>query len=153
MKLLYSVLHSSIIIRIASSHFNFSIANNELVAPNNLQCACPESLLNFACTIVGGGNTLWRGSAFNCPSTSNEIVLRHSQFGGRNGTFRSCNNGAIAGRSIDVENNCFTSQLNVTVSTSVNNRTVQCDHDSNDETQITLIGKEIINVISGKTKN
>ena len=114
--------------------------------PGNTQCACPGDLLTYTCTVVGARTTLWGGTAFNCPSTTNEIVLRHSQFavGGASG---DCNNGAIVGQSVGVEGNRFTSQLNVTVSTSLNNKTVQCAYDSG--VQMNTVDEASLNVISG----
>ena len=117
------------------------------MAPSNTQCACPGDVLTFVCTIVGGGNTIWSGSAFNCSSTENEIILRHTQFASE-GTFGDCSSGAIVSRSIGVEdNNCFVSQLNVTASTNFNRKTVVCGYSSN--TGPIFIGNETLNVISG----
>ena len=106
-------------------------------------------MLTFTCTIVGGGNTIWRGTAFDCPSTTNEIILRHSTFGST-GTSGTCNSGTIVGQSVRVEGTCFTSQLDVTVSESLNSGVVQCDYNSNRGT--TNIGSAILNVVSGKSR-
>ena len=114
--------------------------------PDNTQCTCPSDLLTYTCTAVGGGTTLWGGTAFDCPSTANEIILRHSLFAVR-GAFGDCNNGAIVGRSLRVENNCYISQLNVTISTSLNNKTVQCAHNSDVGTN--TVDEASLNVISG----
>jgi hypothetical protein len=54
---------------------------------------------------------LWTGSAFNCPSTNNYILLSLYDIG----TGRTCNNGAIVGRILSIEGNSYTSQLNVTI--------------------------------------
>lgn len=117
------------------------------MAPNNVQCACPGDVLNFMCTTVGGGQTIWTGTAFSsCPRAENEIILRHSRFNTAGDT-GNCNNGAIVGRSVDAVNNCFTSQLNVTVSASLNNKTVQCIHSTNESELIDIVS---LNVISGK---
>ena len=115
--------------------------------PINTQCACPGDILTYTCTAVGGGTTLWGGTAFKC-GRSNEIALRHSRFasGGINGT---CNNGAILGQNIGVQdNNCFISQLNITVDAEFNNKTVYCVHDSVTNSSLT-IGTAILRVISG----
>ena len=98
---------------------------------------------------MGGGNTVWRGSAFNCSSKANQIILRHSRFGASaGGTSGSCNNGAIVGQSVGVENGqCFISQLRVSVSETLNSRAVRCDYSAIDET---LIGAAVLNVISGE---
>ena len=134
-------------IAIISQSVHFHSATDQLEAPNNVQCTCPGDILNFTCTVIGIGNTLWRGSTFNCPDTTNEIILRHSQFSGSEGTSGNCNNRAIVAQSVDVVDSCFISQLNVTVSESFNNRNVQCDHNSNTGTR--RIGTSTLNVISG----
>ena len=84
---------------------------------------------------------------FDCPQTGSEITLRHSLFVS-NGVFRICNNGDIVGRSIRAVNNSYTSQLNVTVRESFNNKTVQCVLSSNEGTR--TVGESILYVISGK---
>ena len=85
-------------------------------------------MLTYTCNIAGGGTTLWEGTAFDCPSRFNEILLRHSLFGlGPPGPASGlCNDGAIAARSIGVEDNNFISELNVTVSTNLHDKTIQC---------------------------
>ena len=102
----------------------------------------------YTCTAVGGGSTLWRGSAFNsCPN--NFINLRHSLFNSSERVAAGdCNNGAIVGMSLRVEDNCYTSQLSVRVSVDFNNKTIQCDHRSGTET--TTIRVSTMTVITGK---
>ena len=116
------------------------------MSPVNIQCACVSDVLTFTCSIVGGGNTIWRGSAFNCPSTNNEIILRHSQFSTQSGTSGSCNSGTIVGQSVGVEGTCFTSRLNVPISEGLNDRTVQCDY-NNLNAGTTNIGSATLNVL------
>ena len=127
---------------------NHYIATNKLLVPSNAQCACPDDVLTFTCTVVGPGNTIWSGTAFNCPSTSNEIILRHSQFASP-GTSGNCNSGTITARSLGVENDCFRSELNVTASASLNNKTVQCQHNSIASGTIT-VNETAITIASGK---
>ena len=83
--------------------------------------------MNYTCTVVdnaGTGSTFWRGTAFNCPP-SNIISLSHQLFNiaGDSGT---CNNGAITAESVGVVDNCYTSRLMVTVSSELNETTVEC---------------------------
>lgn len=59
-------------------------------------------------------------------SGSCEITLFHSQFGEPGATSGKCNNGAIVGYNIGVENNCYTSKLDVLVSPGLNGSTVKC---------------------------
>ena len=78
---------------------------------------------------MGRGSTVWTGTAFNCSSSNNDILLLHSHFSSTEGGYGSCNNGAIVGRSLGVEGNYYTSQLNVTVTTDVAGKTVECFYD------------------------
>ena len=97
------------------------------------ECICPGYNLTFECSILGNGITVWQGSAFDCASTSHQILLSHSRFEGATG---HCNNGAIVASSIDVlpanngtSDQCFISKLNVAVTDAMRNKTVECFHD------------------------
>ena len=122
------------------------LASDALVPPSNVNCACPNEILTFTCNVIGGGITLWSGTAFSC--TQNEIFLRHSQFSEPNGTSRSCNDGTITGRSIGVTNGCYSSELNVNISATFTNKTVQCIHDAS--TGPRTIGVSTLIVATGK---
>ena len=102
-------------------------------------------VLTYTCTVIGTGNTLWAGTAFQCPA--NGIILRHERFTESGGAVGECNSGAIQGRSIGVENSCYTSQLEVTVSATLSNKTVQCVHNSG--VGIDTIGTSVVTVIEG----
>ena len=124
-------------------------ANNELQVPDNATCACPGEVLTYTCSVIGGGNTVWNGTAFNCGSGgTNEISLRHTQFNLSEGATGSCNNDAIMAQSIGVVNICYMSQLTVRVSTTLNDRSIQCTHDSS--TGLIAIGSDVIAVVTGK---
>ena len=97
----------------------------------------------YECTILGEGATLWKGSAFNCPDTDNEIVLLHSI---NSIEQRVCNNGAIIGRIVHVKGNIYTSQLTVNISSEVPDSDITCAYDSGEE--INVIGS--MNITSGK---
>ena len=109
-------------------------------------CACPGQNLIFTCTIVAGRVTIWRGSAFDCPGNQNEIQLLHNGFSNPGALVGECNDGAIVAESVGVNGTCYTSQLNVTVSRRLHNKTVTCSESSNSNE----IGKSRINV-AGKT--
>lgn len=127
-----------------------SASSNALVVPGNIGCACPGDTLTFTCNAVGGGATIWRGTAFNCSEENNQIRLRHSQFASADGVVGSCNKGAIVGQSIGKENNCYSSRLNVSIDVLFNNKTVECVQDSFSSTNgTTEIGQSSFNVISG----
>ena len=122
-------------------------ANNGLSVPANVRCSCPREFLVFNCTIMDGGITLWRGTAFNCPSDNDEIILRHSQYASGSAS-GECNSGAITGHSLqNVVNNRFTSQLNITSSAALNRRSVECAYD--DGQQTSRIGISTLTVITG----
>ena len=56
---------------------------------------------------------MWEGTAFDCPLSSNEIQLRHTQFIGSIGV---CNDGDICGHAVAILSpDCFVSRLNVHV--------------------------------------
>ena len=95
------------------------------------QYACPGEVVNYTCTVVDTtgnppiGSSVWRGTAFNCPTSSNEIFLIHSLFN-TSGATDACTSGAITAESVGVVDNCFTSRLMVTVSPGLNETTVEC---------------------------
>ena len=75
----------------------------------------------YNCTVVGEGSTVWTGSAFDCPDSNDSIILRHHQFSTDNTTAQGmCNNGSIIGRGVSVDGDCFTSQLYVKFSVTLN---------------------------------
>jgi hypothetical protein len=109
--------------------------------------ACPGDVLKYVCDITGAGNTIWNGTAFYCPSKSNETILRHSQFSTVSGTSGSCNDRTvIRARSLGVSNNCFSSQLNITVTSDMNDTTIRCSHSSD---KIVTIGEIRLSVATG----
>jgi hypothetical protein len=88
-------------------------------------CSCIGDTLTFQCTVMSGLRTIWRGSAFNCPSSGNEISLLNSYID--DGT---CNNEMIVGRVIRREETNYTSQLNVTLSSDLIGEIIECASDS-----------------------
>ena len=109
----------------------------------NAGCACIGDILSFTCTVVGLGSTIWKGSAFVCPTAQNQIVLRHSEF---NRTDLVLCGGDIVATRLRVDGDCFTSQLSVNISDQVNNTTVMCAHNSIDE----VIFLSTIRIVSGE---
>ena len=75
------------------------------------------------------GGTVWTGTALNCVSTNNEIILLHGRFMSH-GSYGSCNNGAIVARSLSTDGNYYTSQLNVTVTPDILGKTIECGYDN-----------------------
>ena len=90
---------------------------------------CPGDNVTFECTVVGevGSSTVWRGNAFNCNNSDNEIVLLHSRFNESSGhNMRTCNNGAIVGWSLRNTSDTYTSRLNVAFNYDIIGETIQC---------------------------
>ena len=90
---------------------------------------------------MGIGNTVWQGSAFECPGSQNEMVLRHSLYNSSSVTYsnrsNSCNNGGviIVAQIIGVSENTYTSHCQVTISvrekqSSFIGKTVECFYDN-----------------------
>ena len=76
----------------------------------------------YKCIALRGSGTIWTGSAFDCLHTGNEIFfLSHSRTGAA-----ICNNGAIVANVISVEERNYTSQLNVTVTSDIAGKTIEC---------------------------
>ena len=87
---------------------------------------------------------MWQGSAFDC--AREEILLRHSQF--HLGTaIGQCNDGAIIGRGIQDTESGFTSQLNVTFTSNLNGKTVECIYDNG---TTNIIGNTTFNINTGR---
>ena len=119
-------------------------SKSRLVVVNG--CACPGSMLTYECSVEGGSATVWQGSAFECSNSGDEIVLLHSRF--TSGDHKTCNSGAIVGRSLRVEDNYYTSQLIVTVSPELIGRNISCAYDSDDNEEVT-VGNTSIFMITG----
>ena len=85
------------------------------------------------CNIDGGGATIWNGTSFRCQNTNHVIILRHSQI--NNSEIQKirgvCTNGKIVASAIGIVNDSYISQLNVTVTPEMNNKTVECWHNHN----------------------
>lgn len=97
-------------------------------------------MIIYECTACGKGATLWNGSLFDC--AGDEIILRHSLFGNESGSaIGECNNGAVTAYSTGIEStnnsSCYSSQLNISMNSDINNKTVTCVHvDGTKETHI-----------------
>ena len=113
-------------------------------------CKCSGDTLTFECSVVGEsyGITIWRGTALDV-CEDQEISLRHNRFTEPMGARESCNNNFIIGQSLRVENGCYTSELNVTVTLDKVGKTIECAYYNVTEAttvgllNITLTGKNI----------
>ena len=80
------------------------------------------------------GITVWNGTFFDC---ENEIRLRHSRYkepgmdpNNRGSPSEECNQGAVLAKSIGRFDDCYTSQLIVTVEEEIINGTIGCIYDN-----------------------
>ena len=106
-------------------------------------CTCPDYTLTYEGTVMGEGSTVWKGSVFDCDSTNNEITLLHSRFNLTNDVApASCNNGAIVGQGVRVNNNNYTSQINVTLRSELVGKDIKCSHDNG--TSVSPVGNTSI---------
>ena len=94
-------------------------------------CACPGNTLTYECTVMGdrGGATVWTGTALSS-CTSDEIALFHSRFTTSGGVSGSCNSGATVAQSLSVQDNLYTSQLNITILNNTEGEIVTCLYDA-----------------------
>ncbi len=116
-------------------------------------CVCAGHNVTFICSIVGGGSTIWNGTAFSCSSSNsvsnNQIFLRHSAFDSEMPTSGMCNEGAIFGEAVDVEVTRYTSRLNVRVDSDIVGKNVSCIYDDTTRGMEILIGTTAIELTSG----
>ena len=105
-------------------------------------CICPNYNITFQCTTTGGGITVWQGSAFHCPQSSDEIALRHAQFLESVGV---CNDGAICAHADSILSpDCFISNLTVYITPALDGRTVRCEYDNG--ITVTLVRSFTLNI-------
>ena len=112
-------------------------------------CACPGHNQRFKCRVFGEGATIWKGTAFECAGTDNEIVLLHAQSSSQMSPLQ-CNSGAIQGHIIRAVNNTYTSELSVAVSNELEGRSISCIHDSiSGDGSINVIGSTLLSITMG----
>ncbi len=105
-------------------------ATDSFVPPTspNGQCFCPGDVENYTCNVSGGFITEWRGTSFNCPSFGNAIRLIHSlyELGSADVDCNKDIRGVGASVDTTVSPTCYTSELSITINSSMNGQTVQC---------------------------
>ena len=120
-------------------------ARNELIT--TADCVCSGRNFTYECSVVGALFTVWRGTVI---SAGCEITLFHSDFGIPGAARGVCNNGAVVGYNIGVENDCYTSNLDILVSPGLNGRTVECIMD--DGVINTLIDTATLSISNATSK-
>ena len=117
---------------------------SNFTSPNG--CQCPGEQTIYKCSSEGGVATVWQGSAFDCEAEA--IILRHRRFTDLLGARGECNNGRIRASSIGVVNSTYTSQLNITVSEKLDNKTIKCENENIDG-RIVTVGIAMVIVTTG----
>ena len=111
-------------------------------------CTCQGYNLTYECTVFGGAATVWKGTAFDCSSKNNEVVIFHSNnVNSISQRAETCNNGAITGRLIRAGSDSYTSQITVQFSNEINGTTVVCARDNG--TVSPDIGSALLNITTG----
>ena len=128
----FAVSSSGGVIPHLQSCFSGLAANNSLSPPPVLAsggCIRAGETVSFECVavdIVGAASTVWRGSAFNCPTsevtTNNTITLPHGFF--LSGAVGTCD--SLMARGDSVEGNCYSSTLTVPATSGLDGTTVEC---------------------------
>ena len=88
-------------------------------------CLCQGHNLTYECSVVGGGATVWKGIAFDCPLADDEVIIFH-RMNYTSQRPQTCNDGAIIGHAISVENDIYKSQLNIQVNDTENFNEYNC---------------------------
>ena len=95
---------------------------------------------------------MWTGTAFDCQSANNQIILFPNRFqNGSAGVQEKCNGGAIVAHQLRVDSNMntttYTSQLDVKLNSNIVGKNITCLFD--EDTLSTIIGS-IILIQNGK---
>lgn len=98
--------------------------------------------MTVECTVNGipFGITIWKGDIFDCPA--NEIRLLHDRFTREQ---RECNGGSIIGRGVKVENNQYSSQLNIILDENMVGKAIECYYEAAESGNPILIDSLTIN--------
>ena len=98
----------------------------------NISMIIDYSLI-FSCDSVGLGATVWKGSALNCPSTNNEIILLHN----RVNSTSSCNDDNIVAWLVVNGSSIIISKARIiNVTTELNGKSIVCFHDNGNEEKL-----------------
>lgn len=99
---------------------DFRVIKTQLIAVD--QCACPDQVATFQCTVTGNGNTVY--NVTGCPE---HLVLLSTGF--NDGTSRrECMNELIRAYGVhaNFDNRTFVSKLNITLSNTNEDVIVEC---------------------------
>lgn len=116
---------------------------NEVFLAISDGCVCPGQSLTLVCTVIemtphqfeSGGSTVWSGTSFYCPSSSNVITFLHNRFLNNQSESGECNSNndiKTFGAQIlhfNPDNATYTSQLNVTINSDLLGQNISCAYD------------------------
>lgn len=125
------------------------LATDDFIAISNSSCVCEGYTLVYECRVTGG-NTVWNGTAFQCSSSGNEIILLQSRTAERH----TCNNGAISGRIIRADENntkSYVSWLTIVVGAEMIGKNISCLRDIGGTHDQRLIGSSVLTLTTGNT--
>ena len=109
------------------THLTYHIDFIDVVPPN--ECVCPGDKLTYKCTVTRGAQTIWNGSAFDCPDRHNQIKLDlnlwHHHY-----WYERCTNATIEGWILSTGGNNYTSQLSITVTPDTTRKSIVCLSDN-----------------------
>ena len=147
-KLLISYLHvTDLLIIVCRSS---SVCSSPSLVSTATGCLCAGNDLQLLCSVIGGVNTVWTGSAIVDQCSSDNIILRHSGF---SGTVKlTCNLEAVIGQSLpslsNVSARCYTSQLSISITDNLNGTDIRCQIDNNTQ-PFPEVGQYVISLTSG----
>jgi hypothetical protein len=120
---------------------------NELIESSTTDSVlvCPGDIVTYECTVFGGteATTIWKGDFFSCLSGKRALEFVHSRTD--NFSSQSCNDGNVVGRFVRIENDSFTSQLNITLKRDIAGKSIECISDNG--TDVKRVG--LMNLTSG----
>ena len=105
-------------------------------------------------------STVWKGSAFECPSSNNEVILLHSRYSSSNSS-ASCNyNGSvtIVVQIVGVSGNTYTSQVTIrdsAIKSDLIGKTVECVRDNGSAAEVVMsyFITELLNFVNDTSKH
>lgn len=104
---------------------------------------CPGNVITLECTVQSRTTpTVWKGNVLNCETgINNEITLLQRNDSQFLQNVHTCNNGTIMSQGIQIENDSFTSQLNITVELDKIGKQIECLQEASPSK---LIGRYVV---------
>ncbi len=115
--------------------------------------ACRGDTLTFNCTVNGGAATVWKGSAFKCMNSDNDITLLHSRSNSSVNANGRCNDGELKAYAelvvLTSNSDKYLSQINITTTYpfTVSVFTVSCFLDNG--TTETIVSNWTVSISNG----